>query len=145
MNPPMRRELLSAGALATLAVLAPNALAQSNVKRVQAVFQVSDADPQKWNLTLNNVNNVIQDLGAKNVDLEIVAYGPGIAMLKSDSSVGKRIAEALKSGVKVVACENTMKGQQLVSADMLPEIGYVPAGVVELITKQRDGYSYIRP
>ena len=145
MNLPMRRELLSAGALATLAVLAPNALAQSNAKKTQAVFQVSDADPQKWNLTLNNVNNVIQDLGTEKVDLEIVVYGPGIGMLKADSPVGKRIAEALKSGVKVVACENTMKGQNLVYANMLPEIGYVPSGVVELITKQRDGYSYIRP
>ena len=94
---------------------------------------------------MNNVNNVIQDLGTEKVDLEIVVYGPGIGMLKADSLVGKRIAEALKSGVKVVACENTMKGQNLVYANMLPEIGYVPSGVVELITKQRDGYSYIRP
>ena len=145
MNLPIRRQLFSAGALAALGVLAPSALAQPNAKKTQAVFQVSDADPQKWNLTLNNVNNVIQDLGGEKVDLEIVVYGPGIAMLKADSPVGKRIAEVLKSGIKVVACENTMKGQHLVYADMLPEIGYVPAGVVELITKQRDGYSYIRP
>lgn len=145
MNLSMRRELLSAGALATLGVFASNAVAQSQAKKNQAVFQVSDADPQKWNLTLNNVKNVIEELGAEKVDLEIVVYGPGIGMLKADSPVGKRIAEALKSGVKVVACENTMKGQNLVYADMLPEIGYVPAGVVELITKQREGYSYIRP
>ena len=145
MNLSMRRELLSAGALATLGVFAPNAVAQSQAKKNQAVFQVSDADPQKWNLTLNNVKNVIEELGAEKVDLEIVVYGPGIGMLKADSPVGKRIAEALKSGVKVVACENTMKSQNLVYANMLPEIGYVPAGVVELITKQREGYSYIRP
>jgi intracellular sulfur oxidation DsrE/DsrF family protein len=44
-----------------------------------------------------------------------------------------------------VACENTMKAQKLVYADMLPKIGYVPAGVVELMKKQREGYAYIRP
>ena len=141
----MRRELLSAGVLATLAVLAPNALAQSQTKKTQAVFQVSDADPQKWNLTLNNIKNAIEELGAEKVDLEIVVYGPGIGMLKADSPVGARIAQTLKLGVKVAACENTMKGQNLVHANMLPEIGYVAAGVVELIIKQQEGYSYIRP
>lgn len=145
MNLSMRRELLSAGALATLGVLAPNALAQSQAKKNQAVFQVSDADPQKWNLTLTNVKNAIEELGAAKVDLEIVVYGPGIGMLKADSPLGRQIAEALKSGVKVVACENTMKGQNLVYANMLPQIGYVPSGVVELMVKQREGYSYIRP
>ena len=72
MNLSMRRELLSAGALATLGVFAPNAVAQSQAKKNQAVFQVSDADPQKWNLTLNNVKNVIEAFGA-HLGLELVA------------------------------------------------------------------------
>jgi uncharacterized protein len=91
------------------------------------------------------VKNVQDDLGGDAIELEIVAYGPGIGMLKADSPVGKRVAEALKSGVKVVACENTMRGQKLGIADMLPNLGYVPAGVVELMARQRDGYAYIRP
>jgi intracellular sulfur oxidation DsrE/DsrF family protein len=133
-------------AVAALAILAPVATqAQTTPAKNKAVFQVSDADPQKWNLTLNNVENVGDDLGQDAVELEIVVYGPGIGMLKSDSAVGKRIAAALKSGVKVVACENTMKAQKLVYADMLPDIGYVPAGVVELMKKQHEGYAYIRP
>ena len=51
-------------------------------------MQVSDGDAAKWNLALNNANNLQADLGAANVDIEIVAYGPGIGMLKSDSAVG---------------------------------------------------------
>jgi uncharacterized protein len=143
----MRRSFLSITcAVAALTMLAPVATpAQTSPAKHKAVFQVSDADPQKWNLTLNNVRNVADDLGQEAVDLEIVVYGPGIGMLKSDSAVGKRVADALKSGVKVVACENTMKVQKLVYADMLPDIGYVPAGVVELMKKQREGYAYIRP
>lgn len=111
----------------------------------KVVFQVSDGDPAKWNLTLNNVRNVQQELGADKVQVEIVAYGPGISMLKLESPVSGRVAEALKQRVKVVACENTMTAQKLVRADMAPDIGYVPAGVVELVKLQGEGWAYIRP
>lgn len=115
------------------------------VAKQKVVFQVSDADPKKWNLTFNNVKNIQHDLGKGNTDIEVVAYGPGIGMLKLDSEVGARVAEALGTGVRVVACENTMTNTKLTKADMLPNIGYVKAGVVELMEKQRQGYAYIRP
>jgi intracellular sulfur oxidation DsrE/DsrF family protein len=111
----------------------------------RVVMQVSDNDPGKWNLALNNARNLQADLGTKNVEIEIVAYGPGIGMLKADSVVGNRIGEALGSGVKVAACENTMRGQKLQKADMLGGISYVGAGVVEIMQKQQQGYAYLRP
>ena len=134
----------------TAAVVAAGGIGSAFSEQVVAaankvVVQVSDADPAKWNLALNNVRNLQADLGAKNVDIEIVAYGPGIGMLKTDSVVGNRIGEALSSGVKVVACENTMRGQELVKADMLDGIGYVGAGVVEIMQRQQQGWSYLRP
>ena len=122
-----------------------SAQGQSTAQRSRVVIQVSDAEPAKWNLALNNARNIQTDIGAANVDIEIVAYGPGIGMLKSDSVVGNRIEEAGKAGVKVVACENTMHGQKLTQADMLNGIGYVPAGVVELMQRQQQGWAYIRP
>lgn len=141
-----RRQLGLLPVAATLAAVTPAASAQSGPPRAKAVFQVSDDDPKKWNLALNNVRNVLDEYGgAEAVELEIVAYGPGIGMLKGDSSVAARIAQTVKAGVKVVACENTMKAQKLVYADMLPTIGYVPAGVVELMKKQHQGWAYIRP
>ena len=79
------------------------------------------------------------------MEMELVVYGPGIDMLKSNSSVGKRIARTLASGVNVVACENTMKARNLVHANMLADIGYVASGVVELMAKQHQGFAYIRP
>jgi intracellular sulfur oxidation DsrE/DsrF family protein len=121
------------------------AFAQKPAPRNQVVMQVSDNDPAKWNLALNNANNLQKDLGMDDVDLEIVVYGPGISMLKAGSPVAPRIASALQAGVKVVACENTMAGQSLQKADMLPDIGYVQAGVVELMKKQQQGWAYIRP
>ena len=118
---------------------------QSAAQRNRVVIQVSDADPAKWNLALNNARNIQTDIGASDVDIEIVAYGPGIGMLKADSVVGSRVEEAGKAGVKVVACENTMRAQKLAHADMLPGIGYVAAGVVELMQRQQQGWAYIRP
>lgn len=141
-----RRALFSLGAVVLATTLmSTEAQAQAAPVKNRIVFQVSDNDPAKWGLTLNNVQNVQADLGAENVDQEIVVYGPGIAMLKADSPLAQRIAGALKNGVKVVACETTLKAQKLTYADMLPNIGYVPAGVVELMQKQQQGYAYIRP
>ena len=111
----------------------------------KVIFQISDADPAKWNLALNNVKNVQQALGADKVEAEIVVYGPGIGMLKSDSVVANRIEEAKGTGVTIVACGTTMKGMKLTDADMLPKTAYVPAGVVELMKKQKEGFAYIRP
>jgi intracellular sulfur oxidation DsrE/DsrF family protein len=118
----------------------------SSPQRSRVVIQVSDADQAKWNLALNNAKNVQTDLGAANVDIEVVVYGAGgIGMLKFDSPVGNRVGEALASGVKVVACETTMRGQGLARADMLKDIGYVGSGVVEIMSKQQQGWAYIRP
>ena len=140
----IRKALPLLALAAALAFVAP-AQAQQAPARARVVMQVSDNDPGKWNLALNNARNLQADLGAANVDVEIVAYGPGIGMLKADSTVGNRIDDALGSGVKVLACENTMRGQKLTHADMLPKVGYVNAGVVEIMQKQQQGWAYIRP
>jgi hypothetical protein len=151
---PMMRHLMSATLLAAVAaivlvqpVVAADAanVTDTVAKRNKLIFQVSDNDPAKWNLALNNASNVQQDIGKANVDIEIVAYGPGLGMLRMESPVGNRVADALRSGVRVVACENTMTNQKIGRDAMLPNLGYVAAGVVELMQRQQDGYAYIRP
>ncbi|HTP96953.1 MAG TPA: DsrE family protein [Burkholderiales bacterium] len=133
-------------AMVAMLSLAGMPLAQAQAPKQRVVFQMSDGDPAKWNLALNNIRNVQEDLGGGNVEIELVAYGAGgIGMLKLDSEVANRIADALSAGVKVLACENTMRGQKLTRSDMLPNIGYVRAGVMELIERQREGWAYIRP
>ena len=131
------------GALGACGTTGSGAVAQAGPKKV--VFQVSDDNPRTWNLALNNLRNVQHDLGKENVIAEIVAYGPGIGMLKADSKVEPRVTAALTDGVRVVACENTMQNFRLTRADMIPGIAYVPSGVVELMDRQREGYAYIRP
>ncbi len=141
----LSRWLAAFAALILVSGLAANASAQPVPQRNRVVIQVSDGDAAKWNLALNNARNLQTDLGAWNVDIEIVAYGPGIGMLKLDSPVANRIGEAKDAGVKIMACENTMNGQKLVRADMLNGIGYVGAGVVEIMQRQQEGWAYLRP
>ena len=140
------RVIAMLAAVGILSATVSHAQAQlAATQRARVVIQVSDSDQGKWNLALNNAKNIQTDLGAPNVEIEIVTYGPGIDMLKLDSPVGGRIGEATTAGVKVIACENTMRGQKLSRADMLNGISYVPAGVVELMSRQQQGWAYIRP
>lgn len=115
------------------------------VEMSKMVIQVSDNDPKKWELAMGNAKNIQNDLGKENVDLEIVTFGPGIMMLKAHSKADKGVSEMINSGVKVVACQNTMAKEKLKKEDMLPVVGYVPSGVVEILKKQEEGYAYLRP
>jgi uncharacterized protein len=120
-------------------------VAPGQTPKLKAVFQVSDGDPKKWNLALVNIKNVQEELLSNNVDIELVVFGPGIGMLKFDSDLADRVAETIDHGVRVVACENTMKGAKLTRDDMLPHLDYVKAGVVEILARQAHGFLYIRP
>ena len=142
----IRHNIRAAVFAATLAIsFSAVALAADAPGKARVVFQVSDADPAKWNLALNNIKNVQSDLGAANTEVEVVAYGPGIGMLKADAVIANRVIDAMAQGVKVVACENTMTNQKIKREDMIDKISYVKAGVVELMQKQREGWAYIRP
>lgn len=135
---------LVAAALGAASLTAAVSAASSD--RARIVLQVSDDDPKKWNLALNNARNAQQDLGgSKNVDVEIVAYGPGINMLKMEAVTANRVSEAIKSGISIVACENTMGAQKIEKSEMNPSISYVPAGVIQLMRRQQQGWAYVRP
>lgn len=151
-----RRLFIQAGAVASALLVTPFLIAaraqekrlggqKDPQKRHKIVIQVSDNDPAKWNLALNNAKNLQDDVGAANVDIEIVAYGPGIGMLKLESPTGSRVADAMKGNIRVLACENTMRGQKLTRDDMLPALSYVPAGVTQIMTRQNEGWAYLRP
>lgn len=120
------------------------ASAQTAAPKNRALFTVTESDPARWNLILNNVRSIREGVGNEGIEIEIVAYGPGVLMLKNDSSVKERVAEAVKAGARVNACQNTMNGMKLSPSEMQPEIGYVPSGVVEVMRKQQLGWAYVR-
>jgi hypothetical protein len=113
-------------------------------QKYKVVIQVSDPDPRLWAQAMNYSENLPSELGKENVEIEIVALGHGIGILKLDSPQGSRIPNALKRGVKISACQVTMKRQKLTKDDMLPDIGYVPGGLVRILELQRQGWNYIK-
>lgn len=135
--------LIACSALASPAYAADAAPAAASAKE-QAIFAVSDADPQKWALTLGNIGNALDALGADHADIELVVYGPGIAMLKKDSAVADKLAAVLHRGVRVAACQNSMHAFNLELSDLVPGATPVPTGVVELIRREHAGYAYVR-
>ena len=121
------------------------AQAQKPGQKYRVVFHVTESNPQKWNIVLNNVGNIQQDLGKDNVIIEVVTHGPGIDMLKAESSVGARLAQALDNNVVLAACENTMRNAKVTRADMYGGISYVPSGVTHIIQRESQGWYYLRP
>jgi uncharacterized protein len=105
------------------------------------------------NLALNNASNVVQyykELGEE-VEIEIVAYGPGLHMLREDTSpVKDRIKSMRQSNpnVSFKACGNTRQNMQKAEGreiPLVPEAQSVKSGVVRLMELQEQGWSYIRP
>jgi len=143
----MKQVLAILSMLAGLAgfAFAPAALAAGKTTMQHAVIQVSDGDPHKWNLALNNAQNMQQALGKDNIQIEIVAYGPGLGMFKADSKIAPRINAALDHNVQLSACGNTMKKMKVTKADLVGGVGVVPGGVIEIMKRQSEGWAYIRP
>lgn len=144
-----------AGTLKAVALAAPMAVlplaAMAEMHHV--AFQVNDNDPQRMNLVLNNVNNVIaayQAMGDE-VEIQIVAYGPGLHMLLAETSpVAARISTMSleHENIAFQACGNTLHNMESAAGHdiaLLPEANIVPAGVIQLVTLQEQGWSYIRP
>ena len=118
-------------------------------------IQVDQNDPQVMNLALNNATNVIEHYRARNedVDVDIVTYGPGLLMLRADTSPVqdriKRLKDMVFPGkIQFSACNNTKQGMEKTEGhaiSILPDATIVPSGVVRLMELQEQGWSYIRP
>jgi hypothetical protein len=145
----MFRRLATAAAL-SIALASSTLAADGKTHRV--AIQVDQNDPAVMNMVLNNATNVIEHYRAKNedVDVEIVAYGPGMHMLRADTSpVADRIKRLKEMGkVQFSACNNTKQNMEKAEGhaiSILPEATVVPAGVVRLMELQEQGWSYVRP
>src|SRR5471030_3295471 len=137
------------------AALAGDAKTNGSEKPHRLLIQVDQNDPAVMNLALNNATNVIEYYRAKgqDVDVDVVAYGPGLNMLRADTSpVQDRIKSfkdlAFPSKVQFSACNNTKENMEKKEGHpiaVLSEAVLVPSGVVRLMELQEEGWSYIRP
>ena len=116
-------------------------------------FHIDENDPKRMNLVLNNAANVdaYYKSKAEEVNIEIVAYGPGLMMLVDGKSpVQKRIKSFGQNfdNIAFKACGNTMKKMAKKTGKavkLVSQAEMVDAGVVHLTMRQEQGWTYIRP
>lgn len=114
----------------------------------KVVIQVSSADPKTQHLAIANAINLQKHYGIDHVAVEIVAYGPGLAMLTKSSDQTDRVRSLSAQDVRFSACRNTMRAisAKTGKTPVLTEgVKVVPAGVGRIIELQEAGYSYVRP
>ncbi|MGA7809466.1 hypothetical protein [Bradyrhizobium sp.] len=143
-------------------MLGPAALAADTKAKAPAseqphrlVIQVDQNDPAVMNLALNNATNIIEYYRGKgeDVDIDLVTYGPGLYMLRADTSpVQARLKQlkdyAFPSTIQFSACNVTRVGMEKKEGhpvNMVSEAVIVPSGVVHLMELQEKGWSYLRP
>ena len=142
-------------AIAFLCLAFASSAFAADTKPHRVAIQVNQNDPQVMNLALNNATNILEYYRAKNEDVEIdiVTYGPGLHMLRSDTSPVqdrlKRLKEmAFPSKVQFSACNNTKQGMEKTEGKAISVVSdatIVPSGVVRIMELQEQGWSYVRP
>ncbi|GLR98234.1 MULTISPECIES: DsrE family protein [Bradyrhizobium] len=142
-----KRNPANEGALAQMTK--PEAARKSH----RLILQVNSNEPAMMNLTLNNATNVAQyfrDLGEP-VSIEVVTFGPGLHMLRDDTSPVKPRIEVLAMGhpeISFKACGNTqenMRKAENKDISLIPQATVVKSGVVRVMELQEQGWSYVKP
>lgn len=138
----MKKILLSVLVL----LVAFNGNAQNNHKPDKIhkiVFQLTSDDTLVHKGLMKQLNNVLK--AAPTTKIEVVCHGPGINFLVTDkTTVYTNIMQMKAKGVTFEACENTLKEKNISKDRIIPEAGFVPSAIVEIITKQEEGWSYIK-
>lgn len=129
----------------TFAISTPSVFAQKVVstKEHKVVIHLTSNDTLVHKAIVRQMNNLLT--AAPNAKIEIVCHSSGIEFLMAaKTKQAKGIAELKAKGVIFAACENTMRERKIEKSEILSEAIYVPAGILEVIMKQEEGYSYIK-
>lgn len=122
-------------------------------KAHRLVLQVNTNDAAMMNLALNNATNVAQyykDAGEK-VEIEVVTFGPGLHMLRDDTSPVKARIKSITTSTPTIsfkACGNTRENMHKAEdkeIPLIPEATVVKSGVVRVMELQEQGWTYVRP
>ncbi len=116
----------------------------------QFVFPITSEDEQEISHVLSSASNVIKFYGPDKCEVAIVCYSRGIkALLKKsyffDKDIQKRVRSLMTYDVEFIACGNTMKTYHMEKKELIEDVEIVTAGIVELIERQKKGWTYIRP
>ena len=146
--------MLASPAIAQPQSKAPSSEARPGQTRLhRVVIQVSQNDPAVMNMALNNAENLAKyykDKGEK-VDIEFVAYGAGLAMVRSDTSPVKERLTSIASSMKNITfagCGNTLANQskqENKNITLVPEAKLVATGIGRIVELEEQGWTYVRP
>jgi hypothetical protein len=149
------RLFCNAIAVALMLIFTASSGIAADAKEHRVAIQVDQNDAAVMNLALNNATNMIEQYKSKGetVQIEIVTYGPGLHMLRADTSpVQDRIKQVVDasfpSSIKFMACNNTKEGMEKregKTIGIVPQAEIVPSGAVRLIELQEQGWSYLKP
>ena len=139
--------------LAAVLALAVGKAAMAEEAMHKIAFNVDQNDPAVMNLALNNVANVRKHYQSKGetVQIEVITYGPGLAMLIDGASPVKDRISAMSledPTLQFSACGNTMAAMSKKTGQevrLVAEARVVPSGVIRLMELQEQGYSYVKP
>jgi uncharacterized protein len=127
-----------------LAWLISGIAVKAQTKQHKIVFEITSADTAEQRTVLRQIGNVVKD--APGTRIEVVCHGPAILMLVKDKTVLSSIMEDLKNkqGVSFAACANSMHKNNIENSQLVTVANVVPNGVMEVVAKQEDGWSYIK-
>ena len=149
-------QVLAIFVVAFAALLPVSSRGAENAKEHRIVVQVDQNDPAVMNLILNNVENMLEYYNGQGeaTQIEVVAFGPGLTMLRDDTSpVKDRVMRMVKDGsfpakLQFSACHITMMTTEKREGHPTPIISVakvVPSGVVRITELQEQGWTYLRP
>jgi len=112
------------------------------------VLQLSDNDPKKQGLVISVANNLMKFYDPDKVAVEIVAFGPGIELLRPDNPNRKLVESLVAQGARVDICLNTVdtlerdggKRPEYISAATPVQVG-----VAQILFLTENGYTLVRP
>ena len=113
------------------------------VRQHKIVFQLTTDDTLTHKTLMKQLNNIISV--APDTKIEVVCHGPGLGMLVIGKTIVQEKIQLLKTkGVSFLACEFSMKERNISREKIIPEAGTVPAGIIEIVSRQEQGWSYIK-
>lgn len=119
------------------------AFAQESPRQHRIIMQLTSGDTLVHKGLMRQLKNMKE--AAPNMHLEVVCHGPGMDLLMSDRSIVQpKITEFAGKGIVFLACENTIKERNLDRTKVITEVGYVKAGIIHIVERQEDGWSYIK-
>lgn len=124
-------------------IFAQNESSDVDMAEHKIVFQLTSGDTNVHKMLVRQLGNVLT--AAPNSKIEVVCHGPGITMLTTKQTiVHTKVSELNGKGIDFVVCENTLKEKKVTKEEIIPEAAFVKAGIIEIVKKQEEGWSYIR-